>query len=215
MTECMTRTLTEGHRRFADEFLKDFCAAAAYVRAGYKARGNSAAVQACRLLAKPEIAAYLSTRKRALADAADLSLARLTQELKAIALMDPRKLYDDEGAVLAPKDWPDDVAAAVAGIDVTEITEQREGKRVRVGQTRKLNLWNKLDAIEKALKLLNAYPERKQDGPREAIVGVVVIPAKRPYQGHRQEAIEGEVRRAQRTEPLPPPTKPFRVPKVS
>lgn len=207
--------LTDAQRRFADEFLVDFNATAAYIRAGYKARGQSASSCAAKLLAKPEVAAYLSDRKKVLSAETGLSLTRLTQELKAIALMDPRKLYDEAGAVLAPKDWPDDVAAAVAGIDVTEISEQRDGKKVRIGQTRKLNLWNKLDAIEKALKLLNAYPERKQDGPRETILGVVVIPAKRPYQGHHQEVIDGEVRRIQRTDPLPPPTKPFRVLKIS
>lgn len=207
-------SLNDAQRRFCDEYLVDFNAGAAYQRSGYKSRGRSADACASRLLTKPEVAAYLSERKKVLAAETGLSLARITQELKAIALMDPRKLYDDAGAVLAPKDWPDDVAAAVAGIDVTEISEQRGGKKVRIGQTRKLNLWNKLDAIEKALKLLNAYPERKQDGPRETIVGVVVLPAKRPYQGHQQQAIEGQARQIQRTQPLPPSTKRFIVPRA-
>lgn len=215
MTENATGTLTAAQLRFADEFLKDFCAAAAYVRAGYKARGNSAAVSACRLLAKPEVAAYLSVRKKALAEETGLSLSRITQELKAIALLDPRKFYDEAGAILAPKDWPDEVAAAVAGIDVAELSESRDGKKVRIGQTKKLSLWNKLDAIEKALKLLNAYPERKQEGPRETIVGVVVLPAKQPYQGRLQSPIDGESKRIERTEPLPPPAKRFIVPRIS
>lgn len=206
--------LSDGHRRFADEFLVDFNATAAYIRAGYKARGDSASSCATKLLARPEVAAYLGQRRQSLTEGADLSLSRLTQELKAIALFDPRKLYDESGVMLPSSAWPDEVAAAVAGIDVAEFSESRDGKKVRIGQTKKLSLWNKLDAIEKALKLLNAYPERKQEGPRETIVGVVVLPAKQPYQGRLQGPIEGESKRIERSEPLPPPKTKFVVPRV-
>ena len=217
MTTQHAATITDAQRRFADEFLKDFCAAAAYVRAGYKARGNSAAAAACRLLAKPEVATYLSERKQALSEDSGLSLQRMVQELKAIALLDPRRLYDEAGLMLPPKEWPADVAAAIAGIDVTELFETRNGKRVRIGHTKKLALWSKLDAIEKGLKLLNAYPEKRIEGPRETIVGVVVIPAKAPYVDPRQGAIDAQSRRIEtpvRTDPLPPPTKKFVVPRV-
>lgn len=217
MTSISTKTISEAQRRFADEFLKDFCATAAYVRAGYKARGKSAGAAASRLLAKPEVATYLSEKKQVLSEDSGLSLQRMVQELKAIALLDPRRLYDDAGLMLPPKEWPADVAAAISGIDVTELFETRDGKKVRTGQTRKLSLWNKLDAIEKGLKLLNAYPEKRVEGPRETIVGVVVIPAKAPYVDPRQGAIDAQSKRIEapvRTDPLPPPTKKFVVPRV-
>lgn len=207
--------LTDAQRRFADEFLVDFCAAAAYIRAGYKARGNSAAASASRLLARPEVGAYLAKRKSELSAETGLSLLRVTQELKAIALFDPRRLYDESGVMLSPSAWPDDVAAAIAGVDVVEISEQRNGRKVRVGQTKKLNLWNKLDAIEKALKLLDAYPTKKDDQSKTTIVGVVVLPAKQPYQGPQPKALEGESRRVERTEPHPPTKTKFVVPLVA
>ena len=116
--------------------------------------------------------------------------------------------------MLPPSAWPDDVAAAIAGVDLVEISEQRNGKKVRIGQTKKLNLWNKLDAIEKALKLLDAYPTKKDDQSKTTIVGVVVLPAKQPYQGKTLDVIEGEAKRIERTEPLPPPSKKFFVPRV-
>ena len=52
----MTGTLTPKQNRFAEEYLIDLNGAAAYVRAGYKAKnGNVAAVEACKLLRKPNI----------------------------------------------------------------------------------------------------------------------------------------------------------------
>lgn len=50
------------------------------------------------------------------------------------------------------------------------------------------------------------YPE---DELRQTVTNC--IPAKWHYQRHHQKAMEGEVRRIQRTAPLPLPTKPSRV----
>jgi hypothetical protein len=44
------------HQRFVEEYAKDWNAAAAYHRAGYHARGNSAAVNAYRLQQRPDVA---------------------------------------------------------------------------------------------------------------------------------------------------------------
>lgn len=52
-----TKKLRPAHQRFADEYLRDFNAAAAYRRAGYSARGNSAEVNAIRLLRNTQVAA--------------------------------------------------------------------------------------------------------------------------------------------------------------
>jgi hypothetical protein len=48
------------HQRFVDEYLLDLNAADAYRRAGYKARGNSAEVNAIRLLRKAQVAAAVA-----------------------------------------------------------------------------------------------------------------------------------------------------------
>jgi hypothetical protein len=47
--------LTAKQRRFAAEYLQDMNATAAYRRAGYKARGHAAEVNACRLLRNAEV----------------------------------------------------------------------------------------------------------------------------------------------------------------
>lgn len=55
-------TLSAKHKMFADEYLKDLNATAAYKRAGYIATGNSAEVSAAKLLRHPKVAAYIQER---------------------------------------------------------------------------------------------------------------------------------------------------------
>lgn len=55
-----TSTLKPAHARFVAEYLKDHNATQAYIRAGYKARGNSAEVSACRLLRDVQISAAIA-----------------------------------------------------------------------------------------------------------------------------------------------------------
>lgn len=53
--------LTPKQRRFADEYLIDLNATAAYKRAGYAAAGNAAEVNAHRLLSNAKVASYIKT----------------------------------------------------------------------------------------------------------------------------------------------------------
>jgi phage terminase small subunit len=49
--------VTVQHQRFVDEYAKDGNATAAYKRAGYRATGHSAEVNASRLAHRPDVAA--------------------------------------------------------------------------------------------------------------------------------------------------------------
>jgi len=51
--------LTAKQRRFADEYLIDLNATAAYKRAGYVGKGNTAEVCASQLLSNPKVAGYV------------------------------------------------------------------------------------------------------------------------------------------------------------
>ena len=205
--------LTALQKRFCDEFLIDFNATAAYQRAGYKAKSSAAAASACRLMSKPEIVAYLSEKRRLLAEATDFKLERLVKEIKAIALFDPRRLFRSDGSMLPPHEWPDDVAAAVGSVDVDEIIQQVDGRAKVIGYTRKLRPWNKLEALEKGLKLLSAYPEPKKDAlPQGAtLVGVVVVPAKQPWVDRKKPAIDGQASTVKRTAIPAPSANSFKV----
>ncbi|WP_017773825.1 terminase small subunit [Paraburkholderia kururiensis] len=84
----MTKKLTERQKLFADEFLVDLNAAAAYVRAGYKARGNAAESAASRLLRDVQVVSYLAERRVARTERVEISQDEVLRELRAIMTSD-------------------------------------------------------------------------------------------------------------------------------
>src|SRR3546814_683463 len=94
-----------------------------------------------------------------------LDIDRLQEEIAAIAFSDPRKLFDEKGNVANMAELPDDIAKAVSGFEFADGPS---------GFKQKVTLWPKLDAIEKALKLLSSYPEKKEVSPADIIVGVEI-----------------------------------------
>lgn len=71
-------------------------------------------------------------------------------ELRRIGHADIRKLYDDDGNLKDPSEWPTEVAKFVSSIEVNELFEGSGKDREHVGYIKKVKLWNK----EKALELL-------------------------------------------------------------
>ncbi|MFB0840973.1 terminase small subunit [Paenibacillus oleatilyticus] len=61
--------LTEKQKRFADYFIETGNATQSYLRAGYKAKGNSAEVNASRLLSNAKLREYIGVRIAAKDDA--------------------------------------------------------------------------------------------------------------------------------------------------
>jgi phage terminase small subunit len=66
-------TVQPKHHRFVEEYAKDGNATAAYRRAGYRARGHSAEINASRLRKRPDVTAAC----RAVFDAAQAAAARV------------------------------------------------------------------------------------------------------------------------------------------
>ncbi|NML34528.1 terminase small subunit [Paraburkholderia antibiotica] len=83
---------TEKQLRFVAEFLKDRNASAAYQRAGYAARGNSAETAASRLLRDPEIVALIEQGEGELRERVKISQENITELLWDIAITDANDL---------------------------------------------------------------------------------------------------------------------------
>ena len=77
--------LTDRQRRFCQEYLLDFNQTAAYKRAGYDARGNSAEVNASRLLRNAKVQAYLCELRKEATARAQLSIDEVLQAIAAVA----------------------------------------------------------------------------------------------------------------------------------
>lgn len=139
--------LAEAQQRFADEYLVDFNATAAYLRAGYKASGNSAKVNASKLLTNEKVQAYLAGKKQALLKRTDTDAEAALRRLTHLALGDRRRLFTESGGLKDPTDMTEDDMALIAGIEILEVFEGRGKDRVYIGQTKKVKLVNPLDSV--------------------------------------------------------------------
>lgn len=83
-------------------------------------------------------------------DDLDISNRRILSEYARIAFADIRALFDDEGRLLDPSEWSDEIAAAVDGVDTQERQLKDEhGNRINEWElVRKVRTHNKLAALE-------------------------------------------------------------------
>jgi phage terminase small subunit len=113
----------------------------AYQDAGYKPnRGN-----ATRLKAKESVVARIAELQAVILDKHAITVERILKEYERLAFADIRKIFTDDGKMLLPHEMPDDIAAAVAGIEYTAVTDS-DGKVI--GQTGKIRMANKHPALK-------------------------------------------------------------------
>jgi phage terminase small subunit len=145
-------------RAFATEYVIDYNATQAAIRAGYSER--SAYSQAHELLKKPEIQAAIKELENAAAERAAVNKDMVLKELARVAFVDPRRLFDENGK---PKDLTTldaDTAAALASVDILEEFDYNDGNREFVGYTKKYKWADKLRALEMLGKHLGMFTDK-------------------------------------------------------
>ena len=123
----------------------------AYQDAGYEQnRGN-----ATRLKANESVVARIEELQEVVLDKHGITVDRILKEYERVAFSDVRQLFNEAGRMLKPHELPDDVAAAVAGIEFTEV--KVDGKVI--GHTGKVRMTNKtqpLSALSQMFGLLKS-----------------------------------------------------------
>lgn len=150
------KALNEKQKRFADEYMVDMNATQAAIRAGYSPK--TAGSQSFDLLQKPEIQQYLAEGRGKLADRLEITKERILKEYARIAFLDPKKLYNDDGSLVAIKSLDDDTAAAIGGVDVT--TSYSGGDDPVTHVTRKVKLVDKKGALDSLAKHLGMFVDK-------------------------------------------------------
>jgi len=149
-------TLTPKQQRFADEYLIDLNATAAYKRSGYIGKGNTAEVCASQLLSNPKVAAYLTKRRVIMEDKTHITQERVLAEYAKLAFLDPRKFFDVNGDLLPVHDLDDDTAAALAGMDVL-VSKSEDGG---LEYTKKIKISDKKGALDSIARHLGMFVEK-------------------------------------------------------
>lgn len=151
--------LTLKQQRFAAEYCVDLNATAAYKRAGYNARGNSAEAAASRLLSNVKVQQAIQEKEKIVARQLEVSTENVLRATSALAFSDIRKLFNSDGSPKSIQELDDGTAAAISSI---EVGEMRAESKV-VGRVCKIKLWDKNSAQERLFKHLGLY--RKENGP--------------------------------------------------
>ena len=100
--------------------------------------------------------------------------ARLLLELKRVSLSDIRLLYNSNGTLKPPTEWPDAAVSALAGVETEDLFEGHGRERTHAGYTNKIKLYDKLKAIEligRELGMFTQHHEVKGKLTLEELVG--------------------------------------------
>lgn len=145
------KRLTEKEEAFCQSYLIDFNGARAARAAGYS--HDSARAIAAENLTKPHIQARIQEIRETTGKAFNITRERIAQELAKIAFSDLREVFEENGALKSPENWSDEIAGAIAGVEVDELFEGRGEDREMIGYTKKVKLWEKTKAIEALNKM--------------------------------------------------------------
>lgn len=147
--------LTAKQACFVQEYLIDLNATQAAIRAGYSKK--VAKVQGCQNLTKANIQAALNKAMGKRAEKTQITQEMVLREYAKIAFLDPRKFFDEQGVLIPIHTLDGDVAAAVAGMDVSEIATEN----APITTLKKLKFSDKKAALDSIGKHLGMFIDNK------------------------------------------------------
>lgn len=169
--------------KFAEAFIANgHNATQAAIAAGYAE--NSAGVTGARMLKDAKVAAILAEHARKLADRFNVTTENVLREAARIAYFDVGQCFDENGALLAPKDIPEDARRALSGLETVE-SKDADGNVYEY--TKKVKAWDKRAALEMLMKHLGLFKADNEQKPTEA--RFFYVPAKGPMrEAHEKKA---------------------------
>lgn len=150
----------------------------AAIAAGYSSK--AAHVQGSQLVQRFNLKTAASERAAIALEKSGLDSERVLEELRRIAFADPRKLFNTDGSIKAIHDLDDDTAAAVASVDSDEMYAGRGDNRSLVGQSKKIRMWDKLGALDKAMRHLGLYERDNHQRENNLVINVGLVTAPAP-----------------------------------
>jgi len=136
---------------FCQEYIKDFNGTQSAIRAGYSIA--SAKEIASENLTKPNISARIKELKDSIFIAVGITQHRIYTELRRVALLDLSGAFDENGALKSLHDMDADTRAVIVGIEVDEIYDWVDGNKLNIGQSKKIKVADKLNAIAQIVKI--------------------------------------------------------------
>lgn len=156
----MSLKVNKKQKAFCNEYIIDFNGTQAAIRAGYSK--NTAKEISYELLTKLHIQAFITDLQCERSVRTQVTQDRVLLEIARLAFNDPRKAFDANGIMLPIQQWPDEVAAAIQSIKITEQRIDNEDGDVLSSQLKEIKFWDKGKQIELAGKHLGMFIEKMQ-----------------------------------------------------
>lgn len=154
------RELTPKQSRFVEEYLRDLNGSAAAKRAGYGKTDDSSRRYAIELLHKPHLAQVIDEAMQRRAERVEVKTDDVLRELLRIAMTDPAEAFAENGAFKPLHEMPISLRRTISSIETDELFDGSGKDRVRIGVTRKLKFWPKVQSLELLGKHLKLFVER-------------------------------------------------------
>jgi phage terminase small subunit len=155
--------------RFIAEYPKDFNGHQAAIRAGYAAKW--ARNMASCLLKRPDVQAALAADAASRMAKVGLTTDRALAEAMRLAFSNIKAIFDADGNLVPIHTLPDDVAAAVASVEV--VKKNLAAGDGFVDTVHKIKLWDKSKNLEMLFKHLGLLIERVEHSGSVDIVSVL------------------------------------------
>ncbi len=136
--------LNDKQKKFCIEYVKDFNATQAAIRAGYSEK--TAYSIGSENLTKPEIQQFIKLKTQKVEDEYDLSRETIAKKYAQLVHFDIRKLYDEFGQLKPIHELDDDTVTAITGIEVDE-DENWAGVKTRTKKFKTSGIKEALDAV--------------------------------------------------------------------
>ena len=153
--------LNDRQRQFCREYIIDFNATQAAIRAGYSAKTAKSIGQ--RLLTNVDIQAESQRLMAERSTRTEITADRVLQELARLSFFDIRRLVYADGKPIPIEELDDDIAAAIVGLELVDYYEVNDdGKRVWAGYVKKYKLADKKGSLELVGRHLGMFNDKLQ-----------------------------------------------------
>jgi len=162
------KKLDNKEKRFVQEYLIDLDVERSAIAAGYSiSLAKSGAYQwISNYKVKPHVFDAIQKALRERSKRTEITQDRVLEEYAKLAFLNPKQFYTEEGDLIPIHELPDEVAAALTGIDVDEIYTGKGKDRKKIGQTTKIKFSDKKGSLDSVAKHLGMFIDRAEvSGP--------------------------------------------------
>ena len=162
--------LTDKQLMFCHEYLKDFNATQAAIRAGYSKK--TARQVGSENLSKPNIQDFLNELKHEIHERNEVTIDEVLQELANMMRFDPIDFYGDDGNIRPLQELPPLARRCLTAIDIHSIEDMNTAITTKIS---KFKYVDKLAVIEKFMRYFGAY-EKDNSQKAQATVHIIKLP---------------------------------------